>query len=308
MTNSGNDEISASVELMQRVDLDNLLEARQLMGSEGLDVGSAEERYGPRVVVEDHQIDTGSGEIDARVYRPAEVGQERVAVLLLHGGAFVGGDLATEHARSLRFAAEAGCVVISPAYRLAPEHSYPHGLLDCYAVLEWIAGHADALHISTQKLVVAGVSAGGALAAALSLMVRDRGGPSIRAQMLLYPVLDDRMATVSMLRFIDTPVWDAANSQKMWRLYLGNSNPDAYAAPARAESLRGLPPTYLLIAEIDPLRDEALEFGARLLSADVPVDIRLWAGGYHVFDQLLPDAKLSALSLADQISFIRRLG
>lgn len=300
-------ELNRAVGSMQRPDLDDLTTARILMGSEGLVTARAEEAFGERVSIEHRMVRSqGDRMIHVRIYRPVDAAGPCAGVLLLHGGAFVGGDLATEHARSLRYAAEGGVVVVSPEYSLAPELSYPDGLNDCVAVLAWMSDTGQSLGIDAERLAVAGVSAGGALAAGVALLARDRGGPHIRAQMLLYPVLDDRLQTDSMQRFVDTPVWDAENSHKMWRLYLGDTPPDGYAAPGRASDLRGLPRAYLLVAEIDPLRDEALEYGSRLLAAGVPVDIRLWAGCYHVFDQLVPDAAISDTSLRDQVTFIRR--
>ncbi|ROS28679.1 acetyl esterase/lipase [Rathayibacter sp. PhB127] len=297
-------ELAAATELMLRPDLNDVEGTRRLMGSSTMQPSSAEMVFGGSVAIESRSVRLDGHDIGLRLYRPsASVGS---ALLFLHGGAFVAGDTLSENARCLRYAGDAGCLVVSVDYRLAPEHAYPHGLRDCRAVLRWMIERAAELGIDPARIAVAGVSAGGALAAGVSMLALDEGERVPRAQLLLFPVLDDRLHSTSMREFDATPVWDNRNAAVMWRLYLAGAPADEYAAPARRESLLGLPETYLLAAELDPLRDEALRFGARLLEDRVPVDLRLWAGTYHVFDQLVPDAAVSQASLEDQVRFLRR--
>lgn len=299
-------ELAAAAAFLVRPDLADIESTRILTDSSTLPRTSAEADYLRVVEVVDTALTVDrEREVPIRIYKPRRELRAGSGILFLHGGAFVSGDLGSEHARCLRFAGGAGAVVVSVAYRLAPEAPYPAALLDCVAALEWIHEHANALGVDPARIAVGGVSAGGGLAAALTLLLRDRGGPMPCAQLLLFPVLDDRMATRSMQAFNMTPVWDNRNSALMWSHYLAGQEADEYAAPARAARLDGLPETYLLTAELDPLRDEALAFAGRLLAAGVSVDLRLWAGAYHVFDQLLPDAAISKSSLEDQVRFIR---
>ena len=142
--------------------------------------------------------------------------------MFFHGGAFVLGDRYTEELRCLRYAAEAGCVVVSVDYRLAPEHPFPAAVDDCYAGLEWTVSHAAELGIDPSRVGVGGSSAGGALAAAVALMARDRGGPALAVQILNYPVIDDRMQTPSMRAFDATPMWTSGSNADMWQHYLGD--------------------------------------------------------------------------------------
>jgi acetyl esterase/lipase len=243
-----------------------------------------------------------------RVYTPlTETGGPKPAVVFFHGGAFILGDLESEHPRCLRYAADAGCVVVSADYRLAPEHPFPTGVEDCYSALTWAAGHAAVLNIDPSRVAVAGSSAGGALAAAVALMARDRGGPKLALQMLIYPVLDDSMKTQSMEDFADTPIWDNRNNLAMWNQYLTDRvNVSSYAAPARAASLEGLPAAYILSAEFDPLRDEAIQYGLRLLQSGVSVELHQVAGAYHGFDQQVADAAISRRVLNSQIQYLKQ--
>jgi len=170
------------------------------------------------------------------------------------------------------------CVVVNVDYRLAPEHPYPAGLEDCYTGLTYLAGLDG---VDPTRLAVHGQSAGGGLAAATALLARDRGGPSLCFQALGIPELDDRLETPSMTAFTDTPMWARPQAEKSWEYYLGGQEADQYAAPARAEDLSGLPPTYLATCELDPLRDEGLTYAMRLLAAGVPVELHNYAGAFH---------------------------
>jgi len=165
---------------------------------------------------------------------------------------------------------------------------------------------ADDLGIDSSRVGVGGVSAGGGLAAAVALMARDRGGPFVAFQMLMFPVLDDRMETTSMT-FVDTPLFDGPAAARMWSTYLdaNRSAISPYAAPARADDLRGLPPTYLATGEFDPLRDEGIAYAVRLLAADVSVELHNFAGTFHTFD-VFPTA-ISTRAANEQVEWLRRI-
>ncbi|KQX43879.1 alpha/beta hydrolase [Streptomyces anulatus] len=242
------------------------------------------------VRIRDRVIEHGSGaRVPVRIYRPAGATGARPAVLFLHGGAFLSGDLDFEHPRCLEMCRETGFVVVAADYRLAPEHPYPAGLDDCVSVYRWLLGPGAAEGVDVSRIVVAGSSAGGALTAALCLRSREEGIPAPVFQMLLYPVTDDRMDTPSMAAFTDTPAWDSRNCVHMWDHYLGGGRAgavSAYAAPARAEDLSGLPSAYVMTAEYDPLRDECAAYAGRLSAAGVPTELHQFPGAFHAFDTL----------------------
>ncbi|MFI6474128.1 MULTISPECIES: alpha/beta hydrolase [unclassified Streptomyces] len=229
----------------------------------------------------------GAPDVVVRVYSPKAPGPHG-GLLWIHGGGFVMGSLETEHNQCVWFASQAKCVVVSVQYRLAPEHPFPAGAEDCYAALRWLAAQAGELGVVPGRLGVAGCSAGGALAAAVALMARDRQGPELALQLLTFPVTDDRMDTPSARRFHDTPVWSTPQSEAMWRHYLGEGHEQRetspYAAPNRAATLAELPPAHIVTAEYDPLRDEGIRYGQRLLEAGVPVTLHQWSGAFHIFD------------------------
>lgn len=251
--------------------------------------------------VEDHVV-PAEPPVPVRVYRPHGA---RGAVIWLHGGGFLMGDLDTEHPWAGRIAASSGAVVMSVGYRLAPEHPYPAALDDAYAVLEWAVGHAAALGVEPDRIAVGGHSAGANLAAAVTLRARDRQGPPIRFQLLNQPGLDDRQDSWSALNFTDTPWFHRAKALASWQHYLGGRPATPYAAPARAEDLTGLPPAYLATAEFDPNRDEGLAYGLRLLQAGVPVEIHQWPGTFHGSQALL-SAEVSQRQNAELGAVLRR--
>lgn len=245
----------------------------------------------------------GGAAVPVRIYRPEGGSDPLPAAIYFHGGGFVAGDLDTEDLRCVRLAHDSGCTVLSVDYRLAPEHRYPAALEDGFAVLRWAVASAPSLSIDPDRLGVAGASSGGNLAAATALLARDRGGPAIAFQLLVYPTLDDRRRTASQ-QFVGTPMVDGRDCERCWDYYLGPDRDEVspYAAPARADDLRGLPPTYVMTAELDPLRDEGIEFATRLLAADVSVDLHQFAGTFHGFD-LFPTA-ISHRALDEQVAWL----
>jgi acetyl esterase/lipase len=269
-----------------------------------------------RVTVENRSIPGPGGEapIPIRIYVPVdgEAGPAP-ALVFFHGGAFVLGDLYTEELRCLRYAAEARCVVVSVDYRLAPEYPFPAAPEDCFVGLRWTVAHAGDLDIDPARVGVGGSSAGGALAAATALMARDRGGPALAFQLLNYPVIDDRLDTPSMRVFDTTPLWTSGASADMWVYYLGEPNGrgevSPYAAPGRAADLSGLPPAYVLTAELDPLRDEGIDYARRLMEVGVATELHTVPGAFHGFDIIAANSTVGQRAIDEQVrALVRGLG
>ena len=221
----------------------------------------------------------GAPQVALRIYRskgsPAAL---QPCVYEIHGGGFMTGSIEMMDGWCEKVAAELGVVVVSVEYRLAPEHPFPAGIEDCYAGLVFTVDNAESLGIDRSRIAIAGQSAGGGLAAGTALLARDRGGPELCFQLLEIPELDDRLETPSMQAFTDTPLWNRPNAVWSWKHYLGPEHAPGdpvspYAAPARAEDLRGLPTTYISTMQYDPLRDEGLRYGMRLMEAGVTVEM-----------------------------------
>ncbi|MGW6275985.1 alpha/beta hydrolase [Kribbella sp. NPDC055071] len=253
-------------------------------------------------------------EVYARVYAQTDPGTGlrdglRAGYLDIHGGGFVMGDLDMFEQGPVDIAAATGAVVISPDYRLAPEHPFPAGLEDCYATLEWLAANAAELGVDPARIAVGGASAGGGLAAAVVLLARDRHGPPISFQFLEIPELDDRFETTSMRTFVDTPLWNRPAAEYSWKYYLSGT-PELlglqYAAPARAEDLSGLPPAFVQVCEFDPLRDEGMIYAQRLLAAGVGTELHLYPGTFHG-SELVQEAAVSRRMGVDRMDALRRV-
>jgi acetyl esterase/lipase len=198
-----------------------------------------------------------------------------------------------------------GAVVISVGYRRAPEHRFPAALDDAYATLTWAAEHAAELGVDPERIAIGGHSAGGGLAAGVALRARDQHGPPIRFQLLNQPCIDDRQATWSAQHFTDTPWMTRDKLSVLWRHYLGSAHGSAYAAPARADDLSGLPSAYIATAEFDPLRDEGIGYALRLLQAGVPVELHQWPGTFHGSQAVL-SAEVSQRQIAELTAALRR--
>ncbi len=277
-------EIAPIAEALPKLDLSDVPAARAFMAEL---TGQAERERPERLSVVDRTLPGPRGrEIPVRIYRRRDL-THAPALVYFHGGGFVTGDLDTEDGACVRYALEAGCAVVSVDYRLAPEQPYPAGLDDCYDALLAVAEHAGELDVDPGRLAVGGGSSGANLAAAVALLARDRGGPALALQLLVLPVLDDAAATPSAQAFTDTPMLARAAVEDMWRLYLGGAAAvEPYAAPARAADLRGLPQTYVMVAGMDPVRDDGVAYACRLMEAGVEVELHVVPGVPHAFDVL----------------------
>ncbi|MCF3102139.1 alpha/beta hydrolase [Streptomyces roseoverticillatus] len=252
--------------------------------------------------VEDRTV-PAEPDVPVRIYRPHRA--QGGAIVWLHGGGFIMGDLETEHPWAARIADASDTVVISVGYRLAPEHPFPAALDDVYAVLTWAAEHAAELGIDPARIAVGGHSAGAGLAAAVALRARDQKGPRIRFQLLNQAGLDDRQETVSARDFTDTPWMNRDKVAATWRYYLGSAPASPYAAPARATDLSGLPPAYVATAELCPNRDEDITYALRLLQAGVSVELHQWPGTFHGSQAILT-AEVSRRQIAELGAVLRR--
>ncbi len=246
-------------------------------------------------------------DVHLTVLRPSAGSLPLPAIYFMHGGGMVMGDRYGGIDTLVPRAADGSAVVVSVEYRLAPEHPHPAPLDDCYAGLAWVARNAQELGIDPDRIMVMGVSAGAGLAAGVALLARDRGFPSLTHQVLLRPMLDDRMRTHSSQMLEGEGIWDRNENAFGWAALLGElGEAPPYAAPSRAVDLTGLPRTYLDTGSVDTFRDETLEYASRLSTYGVSVDLHVWGGGFHGFENQAPDAALSRICRTVQDEFIRR--
>jgi acetyl esterase len=307
-------ELAAAAAALPKIDLSDLAAARE---TERLALAHLPKyEAGIPLSVQDIAVpgQQNTEKVAARIYTSAERSAPAPALLYLHGGAYVMGGLPLVDSTARMLAERAGVTVVAVDYRLAPEHPYPAGLEDCYAVLQWSVDKGGEYGINPDRLGVLGESAGGGLAAALALVARDRGGPRLAAQFLDAPTIDDRLNTVSMTTLSDTPTWQSVNSPYSWRYYLqgvaepGSINVPIYAAPARAatEDLFDLPPAYITSYQIDPTRDEGLIYAHRLILAGVPTEVHHYPNAFHIA-HVIPGTVIGARMITDRIEAIRRM-
>jgi len=241
--------------------------------------------------------------IPVRIYRGAPAPSP--AVIYCHSGAFVLGNLDTDHRQCVEFARRGRCTVISVDYRLAPEDPCPAGLDDAAAVSAWAADNGTNLGIDTARLAVAGSSAGAALAALLAQRAAEGTAPPVVFQLLHQPVLDDRPMP-SKDEFATTPGFDGPAVKQMWHHYLAGEPVPAEAVPARCGELTGVARTLITCSELDPLRDEAVDYALRLLWAGVATELHVFPGTCHGFDSLLPEWETSQQLFELQGAALRR--
>ena len=234
--------------------------------------------------VEERRIPGPAGEIPIRLYYPAGA-RPCAALLYFHGGGWVIGDLNTHHGFCHALAKTSGCLVVSVDYRLAPEHRYPAAVEDAYAAICWVAENSDDIPADPNRLAVVGDSAGGHLATVVTLMARDRKGPRIDLQVLIYPITDCNFDTPSYIENEDGYMLTRDLMKWFWHHFVANDADlnDPYVSPLRAEILSKIPPALIITAEHDPLRDEGEAYGKRLQEAGVSVSLSRYQGMIHGF-------------------------
>ena len=259
--------------------------------------------------VEDTTMPRLDGEqVPVRIYRPKGLSARAPCVIYIHGGGFMKGSPATSDSTGWGLAVGARAVCISVDYRLAPENKHPELFNDCYGVVAHVSANAASLGIDAGRIAVSGDSAGGCLTAATCLAARDRGGPNIAAQVLIYPCLNDDLSAPSFAYNADPPGLTKASMNSYWDWYLTDlPSKDPYATPMVADDLTRLPPTYVVTAEYDPLYNDGFDYAARLREAGVPVTYRCAARFIHGFMRLAMDGPKAKAEFAAINGFLRQV-
>ncbi|MDT5250784.1 MAG: hypothetical protein QOJ28_3418 [Mycobacterium sp.] len=240
--------------------------------------------------------------VGVHLHRPPGGSGPGPGLVWIHGGGYVIGNAAQDDVLCRRFARELGVTVANVDYRLAPEHPYPAPLEDCYSVLTWLAGLPA---VDPARVAIGGASAGGGLAAALALMARDRAEVAVAAQLLVYPMLDDRSGTTPGLHNPNHRLWTQKSNRYGWSCYLGDADANV-AVPARHDDLSGLPPAWLGVGTLDLFHTEDMAYAQRLNAAGVPCDVVEVPGAFHGFDGVVAKAEVSRSFIDSQVAFLRR--
>ncbi len=250
----------------------------------------------------------GAPDVELRVHRPEGATGALPCLVWMHGGGLVMGVAGMDDARFDLWCTRHNMMAVSIEYRLAPETPFPGPIDDCYAGLQYVVEHASELGVDAGRIGIGGASAGAGLAAALALMARDKGGPHVSSQLLIYPMIDDRQVTDSSKW--DVPIWPAVSNTYGWTAYLGDAkgtgSVSPYAAASRATDLGGLPPAIIVVGGLDGFVDEDVEYARRLNIAGVPVELHLYPGAPHGFDALVPTSAPSLQLERDVAAWIDR--
>lgn len=257
-------------------------------------------------------IEGPGGALEIYWYDPAPGSSGRAALLHIHGGGMVIGSARSMQHGPAGMAAALGIPVASVEYRLAPEHPFPAPQEDCFAGLKWLADNAAALGVDPARIGIVGESAGGGLAAATALMARDRGGPALAAQFLVFPMLDHRTGSDSCLYANPATgefVWTRESNRFGWAALRGNYAADdhrkGWFSPSLADDLSGLPQTWIGTGSLDLFLDENLDYARRLIAAKVPVELHSYPGAIHAF-QAIADSHLAQAFSRDLLGAMAR--
>ncbi len=288
----------------------DLIESRREAGRVSA-LDDDEIRRGGAFTVDEVTVPGPGPAVPLLVCRPTGSDGPHPVLYNIHGGGMVAG-----HRRSAELVGELDraealqCAVLSVDYRLAPEHPDPAPVEDCYAGLVWLAERGAGLGLDPDRIVLSGNSAGGALAAGVALLARDRGGPPLAGMLLQFPMLDDRCDTVSARQMERVGMWDGLSNRTGWSALLGaRRGTDAvscYAAPARAADLTDLPPAYVEVGSVEALRDEAVAFVSRIWQGGGEAELHVWEGAFHSFDEWVPCAVVSRAAHDARVSWLHR--
>ncbi|KAJ5758190.1 uncharacterized protein N7511_006884 [Penicillium nucicola] len=272
---------------------------------------------GKPITHEDVQVPVAGGEIKLLIARSATrkaVKTPGPGIYFIHGGGFVMGNRFLGMSVVTEWVEKFDATCFSVEYRLAPEHPYPTPLEDCYAGLKWVGSRMSELGIDESRLMIAGQSAGGGLAAALAMRTRDQGGPRLCGQLLMCPMLDSQNMSVSSNQFMSEGTWSGLNNQMAWASYLGDPTKGKEQAPilaspglAAAADLLDLPDAFIDVGSAEVFRDEDMEYASRLFEAGVQVEFHIWPGGFHGFDLLLPDSELSQKAIQTRTAWVKKM-
>jgi len=246
--------------------------------------------------------------ISITVFEPKGIKRNAPCLIYLHGGAFYL-KAATYHKYLIgEYSSKTPCKVVLVDYRLAPKYAFPVGVEDCYAAFKWVYQHADKLEIDKNLIAIGGDSAGGALCAAVTQMARDFKAPKICFQMLVYPVTDARQNSETIKKYVDTPLWDSIENNKMWKMYLkdGDFNQRAYASPMEATSFMDLPDAYVEVSEFDCLRDEGILYAEALEKSGCRVELNKTVGTIHGFE-IAEKSKITSESVNRRVKALQRV-
>ena len=262
---------------------------REMMLGEKPEGMTIEDRYAPGP--------DGAPEVMVRLYRPTDLPSEAPLFYWIHGGGMVLGKVEHDDDLCMARADRLKALVASVEYRLAPEHPFPAPVEDCHAGLAWCNENAEELGFDRSRIAIGGASAGGGLAAGLALLARDRGEVDIAFQFLVYPMLDDRNVTESSHAIVDPRLWNRTANALGWNAYLagraGSAEVSPYAAPARAKDLRGLPPAYINVGDLDLFLDEDIAYAQALSRAGVAAELHVYPGAFHGSNMLVSRSPLS---------------
>lgn len=249
--------------------------------------------------------------IAVSVFRRPDDSGLRPAIVYAHSGGLMFGDRFSALALNLEWVERFGAVLVCPEYRLAPDFRDPYAREDMYASLLWTVENAADLRVDPRRVVVAGASAGGGLAAGMALAARDRGGPALRGQLLVYPMLDDRGSAFSVNQFDGVGVWDRVSNETGWAAALGDAygtdDVSPYLAPARATDFAGLPPAFIDVGSAEIFRDEAVAYASALWQAGTDAELHVWPGGFHAFDIFAAHTALAQGMIRTRSAWIERI-
>jgi acetyl esterase/lipase len=233
------------------------------------------------------------------------------AIVYFHPGGVIAGNNRSGIDIPLEWVRELGVVVVSIEYRLSPEYQAPTSVEDCFSGLHWVIENAAEIKVDVDRIVVAGASGGGGLAAGVVLMARDFGGPTLAGQLLIYPMLDDRNETASSQELNGAATWDRTSNITAWDAVLGDRRGShdisIYISPARATNLAGLPQTYIDVGSVETFRDESVEYATKIWQSAGSAELHVWPGAFHGFDEISPKSELARRARAARINWLRRI-